>query len=278
MLERISKKSRIIRHRLTGFIRVLPDFLIIGVPRAGTTSLYNYMINHPSIKPPLWKEIGFFNEHYTKDITWYKSHFPSVLLKYYIEKLKKKKFLTGEASPDYLFHPLAPRRIFEMIPKVKMIILLRNPIDRAWSHYWQSIRKNRETLSFEEAIRKQMKVEQETNREKVSQKNNYGANLNQYISTGIYPPRIKKYMEIFPKEQFLIIKSEDLYDNPQSVLNRISEFLDIPKWNKNNYNKYQYNSDQPKMEKDLRKQLLEFYQPYNERLNKFLGVNFSWDI
>ena len=279
LLERIYKKFRIIRHRLTGFIRVLPDFLIIGVPRGGTTSLYNYMIEHPNIIPALSKEIGFFSEHYDKGITWYKSHFPSKLLNKYMS-WKKINFFTGEASPIYLYHPLAPKRILETIPNVKMILLLRNPVERAWSHYWQSVRKYREKLSFEEVIKRQMNEEHLSDYDAFCTELYHTNNdqiLNQYISGSIYLERLKRFYDIFPKEKILILASEDLYNNPQMICDEISEFLKIPKWNLKKFTKYNYYVKQPKLDERLKRQLLEYFKPHNEQLYKYLNRDFGWD-
>jgi len=117
-MKEIIYKTKLFSNRLTNYIRALPNFLIIGVPRGGTTSLFNYLIQHPLINPPLWKEVDFFGTNFNKGIQWYKSFFP----------LRKKGYLTGEASPNYLYHKLAPRRISETIPKAKIIALLRNPV------------------------------------------------------------------------------------------------------------------------------------------------------
>lgn len=278
MTNRVIKKTRILRHKMTSYNRVLPNFLIIGVPRAGTTSLYNYLIEHPSIYPALWKEISFFSEFFEKGITWYKSHFASEQFKTYITKFKKKKFLTGEATPNYLFHPLASKRIHEIIPNVKLIVLLRNPVDRANSHYWQSIRKHRESLSFQEAINKQLDQTQ-VYKESIDTNNmkTYFDTENSYIAGGLYLEGIKNYLKIFPKNQFLILRSEDLYDNAQTVLNTITDFLEIERWSLKKAIKYNYHEDQTKMDESIRKKLLEYYKPHNERLYKYLNVNFGWD-
>ena len=133
-------------HRLSYPWRKLPDFLIVGVMKGGTTSLFRYLVRHPQVLPPFRKEIKYFDCNYINGQNWYQAHFPL-----------KKKFvggskLTGEATPYYIFHPQAPMRIAEALPEAKIIILLRNPIDRAYSHYQHMVRVGREPLSFEEAI------------------------------------------------------------------------------------------------------------------------------
>src|SRR5579863_6754349 len=117
-------------------IRLLPDFMIIGTQKGGTTSLYNYLIDHPNISSIFKKEPHFFDFNFYKGVSWYRAHFPSLLEKYYSERVHGQKFITGEASPYYLYHPLVPQRIKETMPTAytKFIVLLRNPIDRAYSH------------------------------------------------------------------------------------------------------------------------------------------------
>src|SRR5262245_43057221 len=111
--------------RLTARLRVVPDFIIIGTQRGGTTSLYNNLIKHPCIVPAFKKEVHCFDVNFRKGISWYQTHFPSYIEKY-LRKAHAKDFVTGEASPYYMFHPHVPRRIAEMVPKVKLIALLRN--------------------------------------------------------------------------------------------------------------------------------------------------------
>ena len=110
---------------LTGYVHVLPDFLIIGFPKCGTTSLYEYLIQHPDIYPPIGKEIDFFDRLYYRKNNWYKVRFPTIFQKNFIEKILKRHFLTGEATPRYILHPHALHRIKKAIPKAKFIILLR---------------------------------------------------------------------------------------------------------------------------------------------------------
>src|SRR5437868_6286833 len=116
----------------TNWMRLVPDFIIIGAQKGGTTSLYNYLITHPGIAPIYVKEPHFFDTSFSKGLVWYRSHFPTRLEKYYAQHFHKLDFITGEASPYYLFHPLAPERVAKTLPHVKLILVLRNPVDRAY--------------------------------------------------------------------------------------------------------------------------------------------------
>lgn len=97
---------------LTNRIRLLPDFIIIGVARCGTTSLYNYLVKHPYIFPALRKEINFFSINFNRGLGWYRTFFPSRIYKFFIKWVYKRHLITGEATPFYIFHPLALKRIY----------------------------------------------------------------------------------------------------------------------------------------------------------------------
>src|SRR5436189_26280 len=122
-------------------MRPLPDFLILGAQKAGTTALYAYLRWHPQVTGPSFKEVSFFDRHYARGERWYRAHLPV-----------RRRAVVGEASPSYLFHPLAPERVARMLPEARLIALLRNPVDRAFSHYQHEVALGREQLSFEDAL------------------------------------------------------------------------------------------------------------------------------
>ena len=266
---------------MTGPIRLLPDFLIIGGQRCGTTSLYNYMIRHPYIASASTKEVHYFDIHYRKGANWYRAHFPTVARKYYMTRVKQRDCLTGEATPYYLYHPSAPRRICELIPRVKLIVLLRNPVDRAFSHYLHALRSNAETLPFEEALRQEeerLKGEEEKilrNEECYSFNHQYFS----YLSRGLYLRQIRNVLTHFPKDQVLIECSEEFYAAPQKTLTRVYEFLNLPDWALEKYEKFYSAMDAMKepLSPELRKWLVDYYRPHNQELYGFLGRRFDWD-
>ena len=127
---------------MLGRLRMLPDFVIIGAQKSGTTSLDEFVYQHPAILPAAKGVHCYFALHYKKGEDWYRLRFPI---------RASQKFLSGEGSPIYLFYPWVPGRMKKLLPDVKLIVILRNPVDRAYSHYHHTKRKKRETLSFEEA-------------------------------------------------------------------------------------------------------------------------------
>jgi hypothetical protein len=276
---------------MTSPLRLAPDFIIIGGQRCGTTSLYNYLIEHPGIVPASTKEVHFFDYNFKRPFFWYRAQFPSYLHKFYIERVRDLEFVTGEATPYYLFHPLSPRRVAEKMPQVKLIVLLRNPIDRAYSQHWLESKLGYDTLSFEDAI----KCEEERTageREKMLENANYESysfRHYSYLSRGRYVEQLQTWMSYFPQKQFLILKSEDLYSNSASVVKQALEFLGAPVGEQYPSNKefkqyreptregYKSNEKAPKMKGEVRERLLEYFKPYNARLYEFLGRDFGWD-
>lgn len=274
----IIKKGNYMFRFSTRHMRVLPDFLIIGGQKCGTSSFYRNLVKHPSIVPAFDKEIYFFNGKFQKGINWYRTHFPLLPYKYYVTKICRQKFLTGEATPGYIFHPHVPKRVSEALPHVKIIVLLRNPVDRAYSHYHHEVRKKRETLSFEDAI----KTEEERLRgefEKLINNERYKS-FNyihySYLARGIYVDQLQRWNNFFKKEQILILKSEDFFRDTQTSFDQALQFLGLPGWQVNDFRKAHVGY-YPKMDTAIRNRLLNYFKPHNHKLYEYLGINFGWD-
>lgn len=264
-------------------LRLLPDFLIIGTQRGGTTSLYNYLVEHPGIGAASIKEIHFFDTpHYKQGLAWYRGHFPSALQRYYVEHNRKHRFITGEASPYYLFHRHTPQRVARLLPQIKLIVMLRNPVDRAYSHYYHEVAGGHENIaSFEEAIASE--EERLAGEDEKMRTNPYYASYNHrrfaYLSRGKYIDQLQSWMELFSREQFLILKSEDFYANPAAVYQQTLNFLGLPDSEPGGRQDFQrYNDTKPPgMAIETRQRLLAYFKPYNTRLYNYLDIDFGWD-
>jgi len=266
--------------KLTGFLHVLPNFYIIGAAKCGTSSLYEYLIYHPEVQPAVTKEVHFFDHYFERGLNWYKVCFPLKLHKFFVQNLGKKKFITGEASPRYIDHPNSPKRIKEITPKAKFIVLLRNPIDRAYSHYNMNVRQGIETLSFEEAIEQQTKRTKDEFKKMEEDENYYSKPYfsYSYIERGIYIKKLEHWMKYFSKEQFLVLKSEDMLKKPNETYQQILKFLNLSPWVLKEYKHYRVSSyKKPLINPATRQQLRDFFKPHNEKLSEFLGKNFEWD-
>ncbi|NJK67485.1 MAG: sulfotransferase domain-containing protein [Microcoleus sp. SU_5_3] len=247
-----------------------PDFLIVGVQKGGTTSLYNYLIQHPQVAPAAQKEIHYFDLNFDRSPDWYCSQFP--------QPENDEYLLTGEASPYYIFHPHVPGRIYDLFPKAKIIALLRNPVERAISQYYYYIKIGYESLSLEEAIaREPERLKGEI--EKLLANPTYYSYEHQhhaYLSRGIYADQLPAWMKLFPKSQLLILKSEDLYTNPCGTFNTVLEFLDLPSHQLETYEKYNSTKYSP-VNETVYQQLKDYFRSHNQRLAELCDRDFGWD-
>ena len=254
--------------------RVLPDFLVIGVGRSGTTSLYYYLDQHPSIVKSSYDEIGFFDDNFHLGLSWYRSMFTTIFTKFLI-KLKTKYFMTYEVTPWYVRRPWTARRIKKIFPNIKLIIVLRNPIDRTYSHYHLST-QNDEKRDFKVVIKEDMKNISQWN---ITEKNDsYFSNQvqNSKLARGFYYEQIIPWFELFSKEQIMIISSEDLASKTQSTLREIFSFLELPIYDIKNTEKVNV-SKYSKMDQETRNLLIDFFRPYNEKLFEYLNREFDWN-
>ncbi len=261
----------------TARARVLPNFLIIGAAKAGTTSLYSYLAGHPAVVPAFRKELYFFDMHWQRGASYYRAHFPTVLAKWRVER-RRLPFVTGEATPCYLFHPHAPRRVLELLPRVKLIVLLRNPVDRAYSFYCMNARRGLEQLSFEEAIdREEERLAGEL--DKMLKDESYFSVVRHhcsYLARGIYVEQLRNWMRWFPREQFLILTNEELDAQRQATLARAQQFLGLPVLELHDAERRNY-IPYPRLNETTRRRLVEHFRPHNERLFDYLGVRWDWD-
>jgi hypothetical protein len=261
----------------TGNAHVLPDFLIIGAARSGTTSLYQYLIEHPSIIPGVGKEIYFFDKKFQKGLNWYKSFFPTKLSISIQETKQKSKCLTCEATPRYLHYPHTPQRVFELLPNIKLIVLLRNPIDRAYSHYQMEVSSGNEELSFEDAIEQEEDRIKDDMKKMENDENFYSVYFyrKSYLTRGIYHEQLKRWFKFFPKEKFLILKSEDLYSNPSKIYQKSLDFLGLKNCELDSFKAHRMRKYSSISEK-TRKKLIDYFRPYNEQLYQLLDRDFDW--
>ena len=263
---------------LTGSFHSLPDFYIIGAAKCGTTSLYQYLIRHPSVNPGIGKELHYFEELYYRGENWYRACFPFEFQKFFSKLTHNEIMISGDSTPRYIDHPLVPNRINKLTPNAKFIVMLRNPIDRAFSHYNMNIKHKYETLSFEDAIKNEPdRINGELDMMEKTGKVSYKYYLYAYLDRGIYVERLKQWMKIFPKENFFIIRSEDFFEDPSGYYHKTLEFLNLSKFELDKYGTHmggRYNDTQ--IESKTRKKLESFFKPHNDELNSFLKRDFRW--
>jgi hypothetical protein len=251
--------------------RALPHFLIIGTQKGGTTSLYAYLEAHPNILGAYRKEVKYFDCNYPLGARWYRSHFP------YRAALRKKRALTGEASPYYMYHPAAAGRIKQDLPGVRMIALLRNPVERAYSDYQHMFRSGRETLSFDQALEAEPeRVQGEA--ERICRDPHYSVYPHMHFSyqgRGRYVEQLRRLFDLFPRGQILVLRSEDLFADPAPVFAQVVRFLGLPEWQPARFQKWNH-ADYSGMSAPTRARLVEYFKPYNRQLEELLGMKLGW--
>lgn len=265
-----------IGRRMTGRWRVLPDFIIIGAQKAGTTTLYDNLAKHPAIQSCDIKEVHFFDTNWSKGENWYRGHFPTQREKS-AALARGESWTTGEGSPYYMFHPLVPERVKSVTPNSKLIVILRNPIDRAYSHYQHEVRKGREPLSFKDALADEEKrlLGEESRIINGSAASSFTYQHYSYKSRGYYVDQLQRWFDRFPREQFLILESSELNGDFEGTFARLHQFLgvesiDLPQPKRRNVGVYE------DMDADVRTDLTEHFAPYNERLFELLGRRYDW--
>jgi hypothetical protein len=258
----------------TSPLRTLPDFMVLGAQKCGTTFFYQLLAQHPRVKPAFLKEVHYFDLNYRKGEYWYRSNFP-------LQGSEDRDYVTGESSPYYLFHPHAPRRAAQLVPEAKLIVLLRNPVQRAYSHYQHQVTRvkgeGHETLTFERAI----EAEEERLRgevERMVQDEHYLSPNHRnysYLARGLYVDQLSAWSKYFDGTQMLVLKSEDLFRDTPSILRATSDFLKIPYWAPEAYsipNRREYTD----VSTTVRQRLEDFFRPHNLRLYEYLGVDLGW--
>ena len=273
-----------------------PSFIIIGAQKAGTTALYYYLADHPYIAPSAEKELTFFAPELFADwpqhprhgvlwsgdrvalddadlargaYAWYHGNFP-------LPHVLRGR-LTFEATPDYLYYPRAAQRIFAYDPAMKLIVLLREPVQRAFSA-WNMYRRfgeyrplvyasKRETRTFEEAIR-----------EEISQIRAGNAPLEPgYVQRGLYFDQLRRYLALFPAQQLFIVDSGELNSHPREVTHRVARFLGVPVHEPERGLEPIHQGDYAEaVPAEVVDELRAFYAPHNRALYELLDRDFGW--
>ena len=237
--------------------------------RGGTTSLHAYLRAHSDIVTPVKKEIHFLTDRFERGATWYIGQFPASV---------PAGTLVGEATPYALFHPLAPQRLFDVSPGARVIVLLRNPVDRAYSHYLHERARGHETLTFEDAIAA------EPHRLKGLEDRLAAGELlisdvhkrASFVERGRYARQLERWLSVFPRDQLLILRSEDLYANPVQVTQQVTDFLGLAPLAITAFSAHNATSGPP-MQASTRAMLEHEFAEENVQLAEILGWDTGWN-
>lgn len=264
----------------TASSRPLPDYLIIGAKKGGTSSLTNWLIQHPdnlrmfpSFQP--LKSAHFFDINFHEGVSWYQGHFPSARV-----RARHTGAVVGEASPYYMFHPAAAERAYSVVPDAKIIAVLRNPVSRAYSNYWDRVAAGSETLpTFEAALEAEsgrlVDVDSERLRDDPSYYS-FAHDQHTYLARGRYVEHLPTWLDAYPADQVLILLAEDMFADPDKVFGQVQQFLGLrehPGVNMKTYNE----RSKPPIDPRTKARLADYYQPYNRALSERLGRDLGWD-
>jgi hypothetical protein len=269
------RPARWVRGQLLGRGHLLPDFIIIGAARSGTTHLLGQLNAHPNVLAGP-RETHFFDSHrYTYGLGWYRLRFPADKERRRAYGLGLHPVLTGESSPSYLAHPNVPARIARGVPEAKLLVLLRDPVARAASHWAWCLRQCGETRSFREAVEAEIGPPGDRAGIRIPVDKRVSDPL--VVRRGIYQPQLERWQTHFPREQMMVIQSERWFRDPLGVMAEVCDFLDLPR--QETLPRVMRNRNKPHepYDPEVLARLREFYRPHNEELAEYLGMDLDWD-
>jgi len=247
-----------------------PDFFVLGAMKCGTTSLYEYLKQHPDIVPAVKKELHYYDHkiYGEWDFGQYLEQFPD----------KKRHQLSFEGTVYYLRHPHAPKWILRDFPTAKLVALLRNPVNRAYSHYQQKAVKGKEQRSFEESVRGEEEFIK-TDWAKTCSDESYQGQLSQafsYLARGRYAEQLEHWFSYFPSNRFHVMFTEELALDPDKEMKKLFHFLGIPEFRKIDLGFRVKERAYDPMSREIRKWLDNYFEPHNRELENLLGRKLPW--
>jgi len=243
----------------------LPSVLIIGAQKAGTTSLFDILSQHPEISTSKMKEVHFADRNWWRGQSWYKRCFP------------KTPSITMEATPNYLFAPFAAERMMQVVPDARCIAILRNPIERAYSHYKYEYRRGGERYSFEDALAAEAeRTDSDWARAELDPEFwSFALQHQSYMRRGLYAAHLAKWEAILPRNRLLVIEDQDIFQMPRLTLEKIQAFIGVTQQKNlclSHKNKGVYKTKKPQFPRTL----TQYFTDDGKALKARYGARFSW--
>lgn len=261
-----------------------PDFLISGTKRGGTTSLFNYLLMHPGVMglyPQVRgkKSTDYFFKELHRGENWYRSHFQTETYRRLRANQLGYRPIGGEASPYYMWDPRVAGRIRSIAPQVKSILLLRDPVERAWSHFQERVQNGVEPLDFVSALSAEddRMVSEYQAIADGAQEYTEALDFYPYRERGNYLPQVKNWFESFDKDQVLVMRSEDMYQDVNGAFNKVCDFLEIPHFILPNTKTFNARKKSSKMPLEARERLESYFRDKNRDLFDYLEIEPFWD-
>ncbi len=247
----------------------LPDFLVIGAQRCGTTSLYQDLLRHPQVREPLGKELHHFSLHHRRPLTWYRACFPALA----------PGEQTFEATPYYLFHPSVPARVAAALPQARFLVVLRDPVERAFSHYLHTRRTGGEPLALAAALDAEpARMERAARSGLDSRRGHDLLRAHSYVSRGRYAEQLRRWHQHVAAERILVLRTEELAEDPGGQFERITDFLGLEPWAPVRFTRHtrRRESTRADVPQDLRDRVQRELEPDVEDLLDLTGWDKGW--
>jgi len=261
---------------ITCELRTLPNSFIIGEMKCGTSSLHEYLKQNSFTYASSKKETYFFsnNPTFNEGFSWYRSFFPLKMSIFFFKLMNKHEPCIFESTTDYMYSSITPQRIKDSIENPKFIVCLRNPIERTYSHYKHCVQKGFEDKkTFEDALDSE-KDRLKKFREEGLEHTTWSAWS--YIERSKYYDSLKRWFEIFSKENFYFVDFNELDKDPIFVMREIEDFLEIPHYNNYDFTRYMVGDKSKDTSSLTRERLEKLFTESNEKLSNLINISFNW--
>lgn len=259
----------------TASLRRTPDFIVVGAQRCGTTSLFRALEQHPQVvRPTLNKGINYFDMNYDKGSRWYRAHFPLAARR---SSRNQEPSVAFEASGYYMFHPLAPERIARDLPDVKIVAMLRDPVERAYSAWKHESARGFDDFSFEDAIEQEARRTQGERGRMIDnpQYQSYPYRHHSYTARGHYSAQLRQFYDLLPDSKIHVVYSESFFAQPESEFGQLADFLGIDAGTGIAFDRHNARPSGP-MPGRTREILTQEYQDEADELEKLVGRRPPW--
>jgi Sulfotransferase domain len=258
--------------------RMTPDFLVIGAQKSGTSSLLEYFVRHGSYLRPLLKDVYFFDRDYHRGLDWYLSFYPDLAAKHAAESRVGERIVTGELATHYLLHPWSPVRVRETFPNIRLIALLRDPVQRALSHYYHNRRTGAETVAsaLDAFLMEEERIGSDARHMKADPKfYSRGFATYSYLARGRYAEQLQRWFNCFPREQILIVESGRFFSDTDAQFRAICRFIGIAE---RPLDAYPATGQGQRRGDDERAIVFarDYFRPHNAALCALLGEGYGW--
>ena len=273
------RATRVFGHSTAG-LRMMPSFIMAGAQRAGTTAIHRALLAHPAIVPPAFhKGVNYFDLAYYRSPSWYRGHFP-------IRAVAERRTAgvdggprTFESSGYYMFHPCAAERLARDLPDMKLIVSLRDPVERAFSQYRREV-----TGGFETAETFELALELEPERlageaDKMRADPRYASHSHRhhsYVAKGEYVEQVRRLFDLFGRDQVLVLDSETFAAEPQRTYDQILAFTGLPPFQPPAFGRWNARERPQPLADDTRKRLEAHFEPYDAALAELLDRPLAW--